>query len=260
MKIGNLFVISVVFALATACQPKLGKVEKVDGKPEKADPTKVETKTETKIETKTETKTETKKPKPNSLSGAPASVAPKAAAGPQVILETNKGDITIELNEKKAPGTVKNFLQYVDEGFFNGVVFHRVMDGFMIQGGGFELKKDGTIEQKKTHGTIKNESKNGLKNKRGTIAMARTSDPHSASAQFFINHKDNGNLDYPSFDGWGYAIFGKVIKGMDVVDAISSTPTTTKTLRVRSGDSVSERPMQNVPVANVIILSAKRKN
>lgn len=179
-----------------------------------------------------------------------------ATAGPKVLLKTNQGEITIELDSEKAPESAKNFLAYVNDGFFNKTVFHRVIPGFMIQGGGFELKEDGTIEQKPTKAPIQNEAKNGLKNARGTVAMARTGDPHSATAQFFINHADNDNLDYPSFDGWGYAVFGKVIKGLDVVDKIAEAETTTKALKARSGDETREAPMENVPVENIVIESA----
>ncbi len=139
------------------------------------------------------------------------------AAPSKVLMQTSKGDITLELDADKAPKTVANFLRYVDEGFYNGTIFHRVIPNFMIQGGGMtpDMKK------KDVHEPVENEAKNGLKNDRGTLAMARTRDPHSATAQFFINHKNNGNLDYPSFDGWGYAVFGRVIAGMDVVDHIA---------------------------------------
>lgn len=171
-------------------------------------------------------------------------------AGPKVILETSKGNITLELNDEKAPETVKNFLQYVDDGFYDGVIFHRVISGFMVQGGGFAPDEEGAIKKKETRDPIQNEAKNGLKNERGTVAMARTSDPHSASAQFFINHKDNSNLDFPSFDGWGYAVFGKVVDGMDVVDAIAEVDTGTT--------AVEGRPMRDVPAENVTIKSAKR--
>jgi peptidyl-prolyl cis-trans isomerase A (cyclophilin A) len=179
-----------------------------------------------------------------------------AMAGPKVLLKTTQGDITIELDSEKAPESAKNFLAYVNEGFFNKTVFHRVMEGFMVQGGGFELKEDGSIEQKAVKAPIQNEAKNGLKNARGTVAMARTGDPHSATAQFFINHVDNSNLDYPSFDGWGYAVFGKVVSGLDVVDKIAGLETSTKTLKARSGDTTGEAPMKNVPVENVVIESA----
>jgi len=181
-----------------------------------------------------------------------------AEENPRVVLETTKGEIVLELNAEKAPKTVANFLQYVDDGFYDGVVFHRVIEDFMVQGGGFALEEDGTIEQKETRGTIENEARNGLKNVRGSIAMARLSDPHSASAQFFINHGDNENLDYPSFDGWGYAVFGKVVEGMDVVDAIAGVETAERMLRARAGGQVMERPMENVPVENVVITRASR--
>ncbi len=180
-----------------------------------------------------------------------------AEAGPKVLVKTSQGDITIELNEEKAPGTVKNFLVYVNEGFFDNTVFHRVIKDFMIQGGGFALKEDGTIEQKETKAPIQNEAKNGLKNKKGTIAMARTGDPHSATAQFFINHKDNDSLDFPSFDGWGYAVFGEVVAGAEVLDKVAAVPTGEKALKARSGESLREAPMQDVPNENVVIQSIK---
>jgi len=143
------------------------------------------------------------------------------AADPQVDIKTNVGTIRLELYPAKAPKTVENFLQYVKDGHYNGTVFHRVIDGFMIQGGGF----DKSYNQKSTRKPVENEAKNGLKNDLGTIAMARTSDPHSASAQFFINVKNNDFLNYPGQDGWGYAVFGKVVDGMDVVTKIAKTPT-----------------------------------
>lgn len=180
-----------------------------------------------------------------------------AEAGPKVLVKTTQGDITIELNEEKAPETVKNFLAYVNEGFFDNTVFHRVIKDFMIQGGGFALKEDGSIEQKATKAPIQNEAKNGLKNKKGTIAMARTGDPHSATAQFFINHKDNDSLDFPSFDGWGYAVFGEVVVGAEVLDKIAAVPTGEKALKARSGESLREAPMQDVPNENVVIQSIK---
>ncbi|MGB1581451.1 MAG: peptidylprolyl isomerase [Nevskiales bacterium] len=138
-----------------------------------------------------------------------------------VLLETTEGNITLELDAEKAPVTVANFVQYVKDEHYNGISFHRVIEGFMIQGGGY----DAQYKERPTRASIENEAKNGLKNDRGSIAMARTSAPHSASAQFFINHRDNANLDYPSFDGWGYAVFGKVVEGMDVVDTIASSQT-----------------------------------
>ena len=143
-----------------------------------------------------------------------------------VKLTTTKGDIVIELNEDKAPVTVQNFLNYVRDGFYDGTIFHRVIPNFMIQGGGFNDQ----MMQKNTQDPIKNEADNGLANDRGTIAMARTQDPNSATAQFFINHKDNGFLNYttPSIQGWGYCVFGKVTDGMDVVDAIAAVKTTNR--------------------------------
>ena len=145
----------------------------------------------------------------------------KASEPVQIVISTSKGDIKLELYSDKAPKTVENFLKYANEGFYEGTIFHRVINGFMIQGGGF----DTDFQKKKTHIPVENEAKNGLKNLRGTIAMARTADPHSATAQFFINHKNNPALDYPSRDGWGYCVFGKVTGGMDVVDEIAKTAT-----------------------------------
>ena len=140
-----------------------------------------------------------------------------------VTLETTLGNITIELNEEKAPETVKNFLAYVNSGFFDGTIFHRVIPNFMIQGGGFLPG----MEQKTTEAAIKNEADNGLANDRGTIAMARTNEPHSATSQFFINHNDNAFLNHtaPTGAGWGYCVFGKVTDGMDAVDAIAAVST-----------------------------------
>ena len=144
-------------------------------------------------------------------------------ANPTVLLETTSGDILIELYADKAPATVENFLKYVNEGFYANTIFHRVIDGFMIQGGGME---PGMVE-KETKASIKNEANNGLKNKRGTIAMARTMDPHSASSQFFINVADNDFLNFraENRDGWGYCVFGEVVEGMDVVDKIKGVST-----------------------------------
>lgn len=143
-----------------------------------------------------------------------------------VKLTTNHGTVTLELFDDKAPETVKNFLQYVESGFYDGTIFHRVIDGFMIQGGGFEPG----MKQKPTGAQIKNEADNGLANERGTIAMARTQAPHSATAQFFINVKDNSFLNHtaPTPQGWGYCVFGKVVEGMEVVDKIKAVPTGTK--------------------------------
>jgi len=142
---------------------------------------------------------------------------------PRVLLKTSMGDIVLELDKTKAPVTVDNFLKYVNEGFYNGTIFHRVIDGFMIQGGGYTRD----YQKKPTRAPIQNEANNGLKNMRGTIAMARTSDPNSATAQFFINVVNNNFLDFraPSGQDWGYAVFGQVVEGMDVVDKIRKTPT-----------------------------------
>ncbi len=161
-----------------------------------------------------------------------------------VKLLTNFGEITLELNAEKAPITTANFLQYVDNGFYNGIIFHRVIDGFMIQGGGF----DTTMKQKESMAEIKNEADNGLKNDKYTIAMARTSAPHSASSQFFINAGDNDFLNHsaPTSSGWGYCVFGKVVAGMDVVDKIR---------QVATGNSKGH---QDVPVDNVVIETATR--
>ncbi len=163
-------------------------------------------------------------------------------SSPRVTLATSKGEITIELDAAKAPVTSQNFLSYVASGHFDGTIFHRVIPDFMIQGGGF----DATMRQKPTDAPITNEADNGLKNGRGTIAMARTSDPHSASSQFFINLKDNGFLDHTAKtpQGWGYAVFGKVVAGMDVVDAIAQVQTG------RSG------PHSDVPLEAVVIEKA----
>lgn len=159
-----------------------------------------------------------------------------------VIFKTNHGDIHIELDYDKAPKTAENFAQYVRDGFYNGTIFHRVIDGFMIQGGGFEPG----MQEKATRESIENEADNGLSNKTGTLAMARTMDPHSASAQFFINVKDNGFLDHTAKNsqGWGYAVFGKVVEGMDTVNAIKGVATTSK-----AGH-------QDVPAEDVIIEAA----
>jgi peptidyl-prolyl cis-trans isomerase B (cyclophilin B) len=158
-------------------------------------------------------------------------------------LQTNFGDIVLKLFEDKAPETTTNFKEYVKSGHYDGTVFHRVISNFMIQGGGFEPG----MKQKATRKPIKNEANNGLSNKTGTIAMARTMEPHSASAQFFINVKDNDFLDHsaPTVQGWGYAVFGEVVEGMDVVEKIKNVPTTMK-----SGH-------QDVPVDDVVIEKAE---
>jgi len=160
----------------------------------------------------------------------------------KVLLKTNKGDITLSLDAVKAPKTVANFLQYVKSGHYDGTIFHRVINNFMIQGGGM-----GVGMKEKTTGTpVENEANNGLKNERGTVAMARTSDPHSATAQFFINVNDNDFLNHtaPSAQGWGYAVFGKVTDGLDVVDTIR---------KVKTGNAGFH---QDVPAEDVIIEKA----
>jgi len=155
-----------------------------------------------------------------------AQAAWAGSSNPRVLLETSKGVIILELDSKAAPKSVENFLGYVRGGFYDGTVFHRVIKGFMIQGGGFTED----MQQKPTHTPIANEGDNGLQNKRGTVAMARTMDPHSATAQFFINTVDNSFLDHKgkTANGWGYCVFGKVVEGMHVLDAIESVPTTSK--------------------------------
>tara|TARA_Y100001934_G_scaffold278937_1_gene381435 strand:+ start:4819 stop:5412 length:594 start_codon:yes stop_codon:yes gene_type:complete len=162
-------------------------------------------------------------------------------ANPQVRLETSAGPVTVELYEDLAPQTVANFLKYVDDGFYDGTQFHRVIRGFMIQGGGF----DQSGQRKATRAPIQNEADNGLKNERGTLAMARTSNPHSATAQFFINLVDNGNLDFSGKNarGWGYAVFGKVTDGMSVVDNIARERTTSQRLNGMLARDVPEVPI-----------------
>ena len=163
----------------------------------------------------------------------------KGAGMVKVTMETSKGVITMELDRQKAPVTVENFVQYAAAGHYDGTIFHRVIPGFMIQGGGF----DNNMKQKPTNPPIKIEADNGLKNSRGTVAMARTSDPNSATSQFFINVTDNGFLDYksPTTQGWGYAVFGRVTDGMDVVEAIE---------KVQTGNKSGH---QNVPIEEVVI-------
>lgn len=179
------------------------------------------------------------------LTAAHADDAPATAENakplPKVDLKTNMGDIVLELYPDKAPKTVENFLKYVKEGHYKGTIFHRVIDGFMIQGGGY----DKNLQERPVRAPIQNEAKNGLKNAIYTIAMARTGDPHSATAQFFINVNDNAALDYPSRDGWGYCVFGKVISGMDVVDKIKLVPTAAKSMM-----------FQNLPTSPVVVESA----
>ena len=162
-------------------------------------------------------------------------------ANPVVRLDTTAGPVTIELYEDKAPKSVANFLQYVDSGFYNGTQFHRVISGFMIQGGGF----DQSGQRKATREPIQNEADNGLKNKRGTLAMARTSNPHSATAQFFVNLVDNRNLDFTvkNSRGWGYTVFGAVTDGMNVVDNIARERTTSQRLNGMMARDVPEVPI-----------------
>jgi len=174
-----------------------------------------------------------------------AAVTPVAGGdNPKVVLDTTKGQITIELYPDKAPETVRNFLSYVDAGFYNGTIFHRVIPNFMIQGGGFTSD----MQQKTTRPPIKIESDNGLKNERGTIAMARTQDPNSATAQFFINSVDNSFLNFTAktTQGWGYAVFGKVMQGIEAVDEISKVKTAAKDM------------YRDVPADPVVITAAKR--
>lgn len=176
---------------------------------------------------------------------APAATATVSTAAPRVALNTNMGKIVIELNPAKAPKSVENFLQYVNDKHYDGTVFHRVIPTFMIQGGGFTQD----LTMKSTRAPVQNEADNGLSNLRGTVAMARTGDPHSATSQFFINVVDNPNLNHFGKDNgqtWGYAVFGKVVSGMEVVDAI----------KVVERGAKGPLP-QDVPVSPVIILSAE---
>jgi len=179
-----------------------------------------------------------------------AATAPGAlAADPQVDIKTSAGTIRLELYPAKAPKTVANFLQYVRDGHYDGTIFHRVIDGFMIQGGGF----DAQFRQKETRAPVENEAKNGLKNDLGTIAMARTSAPHSASAQFFINVKNNDFLNAASAqDGWGYAVFGKVISGLDVVMQIAKVPTG------QGGPFPRDVPRETVLIEKMTLVSEKK--
>ncbi|HVL37148.1 MAG TPA: peptidylprolyl isomerase [Burkholderiales bacterium] len=180
-----------------------------------------------------------------SLAAAPAGAL---GAEPQVDVRTNVGTIRLELYPAKAPKTVENFLQYVKDGHYDGTIFHRVIDGFMVQGGGF----DRAFKQKTTRAPVANEAKNGLRNEVGTIAMARTSEPHSATAQFFINVSNNEFLNAGSAqDGWGYAVFGKVVSGMDVVTKIAKTPTGA------AGPFRSDVPKQMVVIESVTVVGAK---
>lgn len=172
-----------------------------------------------------------------------------AAANPQVELKTTQGPIVVELYPDKAPGTVENFLRYVKDSFYDGTVFHRVIPGFMVQGGGFTSD----FRQKPTREPVRNEASNGLKNERGTLAMARTGDPHSATAQFFINTVDNPSLNFraPNPQGYGYTVFGKVVKGMDVVDKIAALPTGA------GGPFPSEVPREPVLIDKASVVPAR---
>lgn len=174
------------------------------------------------------------------IANAPAFAQTSSATHPQVLLKTTEGDIKVELYPEQAPKSVANFLDYVKSGQYSGTIFHRVIKGFMIQGGGYTA----SFAEKPTRAPIPLESRNGLKNMAGTIAMARTGDPNSATDQFFINTVDNAGLDYPNPDGNGYAVFGKVVSGMDVVKKIEATPTTTR------------GPMSDVPAQQIVIQSA----
>ena len=183
-------------------------------------------------------------PQPPRKESAPA----MQTSNPRVLLKTSLGDITLELYPDKAPVTVENFLRYVNEGFYDNTIFHRVIAGFMNQGGGFSTD----AVQKKNHPPIKNEASNGLKNDRGTISMARTNDPDSATSQFFLNFADNKPLDYVSPARPGYAVFGKVIEGLDVLDAINKVKTTQAPFTTH-GQQVM---FSDVPAEQVVILSA----
>ena len=186
--------------------------------------------------------------KPLVILSATAAGSGALAADPQVDLKTNVGTIRLELYPAKAPKTVANFLQYVKDGHYNGMIFHRVIDGFMIQGGGF----DKNYKEKATRESIQNEAKNGLRNDLGTIAMARTSAPHSASSQFFINGKNNDFLNAAAAqDGWGYAVFGKVVSGMDLVMKMSQVST-------GSSGGMGDVPREAIVVESMTVVDAKK--
>lgn len=159
-----------------------------------------------------------------------------------VLITTNQGDITLELDSEKAPDSVANFVQYANDGHYNGTIFHRVIPGFMVQGGGFTPD----MKQKETRAPVNNEANNGLKNIKGSVAMARTNAPHSATSQFFINLKDNGFLDYPGQDGWGYCVFGKVTDGLDVITAIEKVKTGNR-------NGMGDVPLEDVVIETVVI-------
>ena len=179
---------------------------------------------------------------------ASSAAAPKETKNPVVEMKTNKGTITIELYPDEAPKSVENFTAYAESGFFNGTIFHRVIPDFMIQGGGYTAG----LERKETRAPVANEANSGLKNTVGTVAMARTSDPHSATSQFFINVKDNAFLDFKSEtpQGWGYTVFGKVTDGMDVVEAIENTPTSDR------GGAFQNLPEDQVVIESVMVTKA----
>jgi len=193
------------------------------------------------------------------LSVAAVAGEPAAASNPRVIIETSAGDIEIELFESQAPETVKNFLRYVDDKFYDGTVFHRVLKDFVIQGGGFSVseKKPGALEAKKTRKPIKNEATNRLRNEVGTIAMARTAEPHSAASEFYINIANNRELNHISTrpHQYGYCVFGRVTSGMDVVKQISLTKVENKDVEIEG----QRMPMEGLPAEAVIIKSIKRK-
>ena len=187
--------------------------------------------------------------KPLVILSATAAGSGALGADPQVDLKTNLGTVRLELYPAKAPKTVANFLQYVKDGHYNGMIFHRVIDGFMIQGGGY----DKSYREKATRDSIPNEAKNGLRNDLGTIAMARTSAPHSASSQFFINGKNNDFLNAAAAqDGWGYAVFGKVVAGMDVVNEIFKSPTGS------GGPFPTDVPKQMVIIESATLVADKK--
>ncbi|MDR1424650.1 MAG: peptidyl-prolyl cis-trans isomerase [Azoarcus sp.] len=182
---------------------------------------------------------------PQPASRNAATPAPVPVVKPLVKLQTSKGDIVLELNIELAPVSTANFLQYVRDGHYDGTIFHRVIDGFMVQGGGM----DQNLNEKQPRAPIENEAGNGLKNEAGTVAMARTSAPHSATAQFFINVADNAFLDYPGQDGWGYAVFGRVVKGMDVVREIAKA-------RTKNAGMHSDVPVEPVTIESAQVLEA----
>lgn len=234
-----LLTLAIGLLIATGCggsAPPPEEKAEPETKAEPAPPPAAEPPAEAPVEKQEPAPVPEKKAAPQAKKAAPA-------GNPVVALETSKGTIKIELYPDKAPETVANFLRYVDDGFYNGTTFHRVRKGFMIQGGGMTAD----MSEKTTRAPIKNESANGLTNLRGTIAMARTNEPHSASSQFFINHVTNGFLDRANAaDGWGYAVFGKVIEGIEVVDAIAVVQTGNK-----GGHA-------DVPIEPVTIKSARR--